>query len=260
MASTKKAAAKTSNQKAGSNASTRQGAPSAQQARSFRKRITRTVGLEYLLHLPKGYEEDPARRWPLVLFLHGAGERGDDLSKVKVHGIPKVVEKAPARVKELPFIAVSPQCPAGSWWSHLDNVLALSALLDEIEVTHRVDPDRIYLTGLSMGGFGTFALAGAEPERFAALLPICGGGDRVSAMRASKIPTWVFHGARDETVPLRSSVEMVETMARSGGSPRFTVYPDAGHDSWTQTYENPEVYRWLLSQVRPPKAPQPSGR
>ena len=256
MASTKKTASTTAAKAAAKAqalkaAAAPQQGDAAQSARSFRKRVTRTVGLEYLLYLPKGYEGDTSRRWPLVLFLHGAGERGSDLSKVKVHGIPKVVEKAPARVKEFPFIAVSPQCPADDRWAAVDNLLALSALLDEIEATHRVDPDRVYCTGLSMGGFGTFALAATQPDRFAAIAPVCGGGDRTSARRIAKIPAWVFHGAKDETVPLSSSAEMVQWMARFGGSPRFTVYPDAGHDSWTETYANPELYRWLLSQVRP---------
>ena len=222
--------------------------------KSFKKRVTRVVELRYLLALPKGYDRAPSRRWPLVLFLHGAGERGDDLPLVKKHGIPRVTEER--RVpgfEDLPFISVSPQCPSESWWSR--ETLALSALLDEIEESHRVDPDRIYLTGLSMGGFGTFALAAAEPDRFAALVPVCGGGSRTDARRIAHIPTWVFHGAKDETVPLRSSSEMVEALALRGGSPRFTVYPDATHDSWTETYDNPDLYRWLLSHTRAPTRP-----
>jgi predicted peptidase len=228
--------------------------PSPLQEKSFKKRVVRQVALRYLLTLPRGYDRAPSRRWPLVLFLHGAGERGDDLTLVKKHGIPRVAEER--RVpgfEDLPFISVSPQCPSESRWSR--ETLALSALLDEIEETHRVDPDRIYVTGLSMGGFGTFALAAAEPHRFAAIVPICGGGMRTDTRRLFHIPTWVFHGAKDTTVPLSSSAEMVEWLARSGGSPRFTVYPDAAHDSWTETYDNPDLYRWLLSHTRAPTKP-----
>jgi predicted peptidase len=235
-------------------------AVSPQQELSFKKRITRTVGLRYLLALPKGYDAEGDGRWPLVLFLHGAGERGDDLQLVKKHGIPRVAEelgaveagvsgaKRPKGLKELNFIAVSPQCPTDSNWNlELD---ALGALLDEMEATHKVDPDRVYVTGLSMGGYGTFALTAALPARFAAAAPICGGGDPRGARRMWHVPLWVFHGAKDATVPLRRSAEMVEAIALQGGSPRFTVYPDAKHDSWTETYNNPEFFKWLLSHRR----------
>jgi len=212
------------------------------------------VSLRYLLSLPTGYERSKTKRWPLILFLHGAGERGDDLSLVRKHGLPRVVaERRVPGFENFPFIAVSPQCPTDRWWSR--ETLALEALLEGIEQEFRVDPDRIYLTGLSMGGFGTFALAATLPDRFAAIVPICGGGSRTDARRLGHIPLWVFHGAKDETVPLRSSAEMVEAIARFGGSPRFTVYPDAKHDSWTETYDNPDLYHWLLSNIRKPPEP-----
>ncbi len=219
-----------------------------QAAKTFKKRVTRTVALEYLLYLPQGYDDDQAKRWPLVLFLHGAGERGSDLNKVRVHGIPRVVEQEKSRIKAFPFIAVSPQCPAGSRWTQ--QLLALSALLDEIEATHRVDADRVYVTGLSMGGYGTFALAAAEPQRFAAIVPVCGGGQPSEARSYPHVPAWVFHGAKDEVVPLANSADMVQALARAGGSPRFTVYPDAKHDSWTATYNDPDLYKWLMAQRR----------
>jgi predicted peptidase len=242
-----RAAAGTTSQSAQNGTPPAERAPSRLKALDFKRRVTRTVGLRYLLSLPEGYGRDEGKRWPLILFLHGAGERGDDLEQVKKHGVPRVVEEG--TIKEFPFIAVAPQCPAEKRWASVEGLLALSALLDEVEGGHRVDAERVYLTGLSMGGFGTFALAGYEPERFAAIAPVCGGGDRTAAraIATAGIPTWVFHGAKDETVPLRSSAEMVESMARFGGSPRFTVYPDAKHDSWTETYNNPELYHWLLS-------------
>lgn len=198
------------------------------------------VTLDYLLFLPKDYEQKDS--WPLLLFLHGAGERGSDLELVKTHGPPKIVESQP----DFPFIVVSPQCPKDEWWEPF----ALLALLDDVSRKYKVDPDRVSVTGLSMGGFGTWALAARAPNRFAAIVPICGGGERFQARRLRDIPVWVFHGAKDEGVPLDRSEEMVEAVRRAGGDARFTVYPNAAHDSWTETYNNPELYEWLLKQKR----------
>ena len=206
--------------------------------------IVKTVRLRYLLFLPDEYSRDPKRKWPLILFLHGAGERGDDLDLLKRHGIPKITE----RWRDFPFIAVSPQCPRYSWWTA--EIESLNALLDHIVESYSVDVSRVYLTGLSMGGFGTWRLAASYPERFAAIAPICGGGDPEWAPRLKDIPVWVFHGAKDEIVPLSESEKMVEALKACGGNVRFTVYPDAGHDSWTQTYENPELYEWFLQHSK----------
>jgi predicted peptidase len=197
----------------------------------------------YLLYLPEAYTVDPERRWPLMLFLHGAGERGDNLARIKVYGPPKLLESK----RDFPFVVVSPQCPARERW----RPDLLAALLDEIEATYRIDADRISVTGLSMGGFGAWALAIAQPQRFAAIVPICGGGkpDEVAAIK--HVPAWVFHGARDKIVPLESSTMMVEALRAAGGDVRFTVYPELGHDSWTVTYANPELYTWLLEHRRP---------
>jgi predicted peptidase len=218
-----------------------------QQARTFE--IVRRIRLNYLLFLPEEHQARPGERWPLILFLHGAGERGDDLELIKVHGIPKIVEQR----RDFPFIAVSPQCPDGSWWwRELD---ALTGLLDEVLSTLAVDTERIYLTGMSMGGYGTWHLAARHPDRFAALAPICGGGlpydgfpERVCVLK--DVPVWAFHGAQDPVVPLQESETMVEALRACGGDVRFTVYPDAEHDSWTQTYETPELYTWFLSHSR----------
>ena len=215
-----------------------------QHARSFVGEITKTVGLEYLLFLPEGYDEQARQKWPLILFLHGAGERGDDLDLVKVHGPPKLVEDDP----DFPFIVLSPQCPADSWWTeHLDD---LAALLDEVIGAHDVDTNRLYVTGLSMGGYGTWSLALAQPERFAAIVPICGGGKPYLARRLKDLPVWAFHGAQDTVVPLEESEQMVAAIKEAGGAPRLTIYPDAGHDSWTETYANSELYVWLLEQEK----------
>ena len=200
------------------------------------------VKMNYLLYLPDEY--DSIESWPLVLFLHGAGERGNDLELVKKHGPPKLA----AEGKKFPFIIVSPQCAEDLSWEPIE----LTALLDQIIKTYNVDEDRIYVTGLSMGGFGTWRLAAYTPERFAAIAPICGGGEPFWAKRYANLPTWVFHGALDTAVPLRRSEEMVAAMKKPGSEPKFTIYPEAKHDSWTETYDNPELYEWLLSQTREP--------
>jgi predicted peptidase len=217
-------------------------APGKQVPKKFQKEVKVTVSLNYLLFLPEGYDQgDKSKTWPLLLFLHGAGESGDDINKVKIHGPPKIVETK----KDFPFILVSPQSPRFGW-----DTAALKALLDEVMAHHRVDKGRVYVTGLSMGGFGTFALAAAYPDLFAAMVPICGGGEPIMARKMKNLPAWVFHGAKDEVVPLDRSKVMVEALKKAGGDVRFTVYPDAGHDSWTETYNNPEVYQWLLQHRR----------
>jgi predicted peptidase len=221
----------------------------SQQAYTLETQIVKSVRLNYLLFLPKDYGKNPQKRWPLILFLHGAGERGDDLELVKLHGIPKVVEQR----EDFPFIAVSPQCPVDSWWSaHIEE---LDALLNEVVASYAVDTDRLYLTGLSMGGYGTWHLAATYPQRFAALTPICGGGpwfagfpEKVSVLK--DVPIWVFHGAQDDVVSLEESERMVDALRACGSSVRFTVYPDADHDSWTETYDNPELYEWFLQHTR----------
>ena len=206
------------------------------------QRLDVNVGVQfnYLLALPKDYTQQ--KSWPLVLFLHGAGERGDELKLVKKHGPPKLIDNG----KAFPFIVVSPQCPKDVWWEPIE----LTALLDEIIKNNNIDEDRIYLTGLSMGGFGTWRLAAHSPDRFAAIAPICGGGEPYWTRRFPHLPTWAFHGAKDRVVPLERSQEMIDAVKKNGGLPKLTVYPEAGHDSWTETYNNPQLYEWLLAQKR----------
>ena len=210
-----------------------------QQSKAFEKTITKALTCKYWLYLPEGYGEKD-KRWPLMLFLHGAGERGNDLNKVKVHGPPKLV----GNKKDFPFIIVSPQCPKDVWWN--DKLDVLINLLDEIEASYHVDTDRVYLTGLSMGGFGSWALASKYPDRFAAIAPICGGGMMIMVPGLTDIPIWAFHGAKDKVVPLKESEEMVKMIKARGGNAKLTVYPEAGHDSWTETYNNPDLYDWFL--------------
>ena len=162
------------------------------------------VTLNYLLYLPPGYDKQD--KWPLVLFLHGAGERGDNLDRVKLHGPPKLIDKG----KEFPFIIVSPQCPNGHWWNN--ELIPLTALLDDIESKYKVDRDRVYLTGLSMGGFGTWALAAYSPNRFAAIVPICGGGEPLLARALKNTPVWAFHGGKDPIVPVKRSQDLIDAL------------------------------------------------
>ena len=196
--------------------------------------------MNYLKYLPPSYNESK-EKWPLLLFLHGAGERGDDLELVKVHGPPKMI----AQGRDFPFVVISPQCPEDVWWS----IEALHALINEVVETNRIDESRIYVTGLSMGGYGSWGLAYTYPDLFAAAVPICGGGEPEKAPLMKEIPTWVFHGAKDEAVPLQRSQEMVDALEAAGGEVRFTVYPEAGHvGAWENAYGDPELWEWLAKQ------------
>ncbi|NQV28296.1 MAG: prolyl oligopeptidase family serine peptidase [Rhodopirellula sp.] len=198
------------------------------------------VQMNYLLYLPKDYEKQDS--WPLLLFLHGSGERGDDLELVKKHGPPKLI----AAGKEFPFIVVSPQCRSDRRWEPIE----LVALLDDLSSKYKVDQDRICVTGLSMGGFGSWQLASFAPTRLAAIAPICGGGEVYWTRSFAHLPVWAFHGGKDTGVPLERSQEMVDALRKKGGNPKLTIYPEAGHDSWTETYDNPMLYEWLLEQRR----------
>lgn len=203
--------------------------------------IARQEPMPHLLYLPPGYGKDGGGRlWPMVLFLHGAGESGHDLERVKKHGPPRLVSQG----KQFPFILVSPQTDHG--WRPSE----LGRLLDSIESQYAVDRRREYVTGLSMGGFGTWAMLSEFPDRFAAAVMICGGGDPQLASRIKDTPLWVFHGEKDTVVPIDKSRANVEALEKLGGTIRFTTYPDAGHDSWTATYNNPKVYRWMLKHRR----------
>lgn len=215
-----------------------------QQACSYESKLSKSVKFNYLLSIPEQLHADQTSKWPLLLFLHGAGERGSDLELLKRHGIPKLLEKA----DDFPCITVSPQCPLDSYWP-LD-AEALNGLLEEIIKNYPVDEERIYLTGLSMGGYGTWQLALTYPHRFAAIAPICGGGIHHIASFIKHIPVWTFHGAKDEVVPISKTEEMVEALRSCGGDVQFTVYPEAGHDSWTQAYEQSGLIDWLLKQRR----------
>jgi predicted peptidase len=217
----------------------------AQQQQSFAETISKAVALKYLLFLPAAYDEQRETSFPMILFLHGSGECGDDLELVKKYGLAMRLESW----SDCPFIVVSPQCPLGSVW--LYQLDALNVLLDRITVDYRVDKARIYLTGLSLGGMGTWEMATAFPTRFAAIAPICGRGtSRILIDNLKEIPTWAFHGAQDTVVPLNESERMVAALQEIGADVRLTVYPDADHDSWTRAYNDPELYQWFLQHHR----------
>lgn len=202
------------------------------------------TGLGYLLYLPPGYADQPDKKWPVVFFLHGSGERGTALELVKFHGLPRVIDQG----QDFPFIAVAPQLPLKDRWIYqLEN---LDRIYAEILANYRVSSEQVYLTGMSNGGQGTWAWTLAHPERFAAIVPICGRSFPDPASQLKHLPIWVFHGAKDDVVPLEESNSMVEALQEVGADVRLTVYPEAGHDSWTVTYANPELYEWLLSHHR----------
>jgi predicted peptidase len=206
----------------------------------------RGQSLPYVVYVPREYSRK--HRWPVILFLHGRGERGDNgLAQTDV-GIGTAIRRHPER---FPCLVVMPQAPLGGSWSGPPSDLALKAL-DEVVHRYRGDRSRLYLTGLSMGGFGSFEIAAAHPERFAAVLPICGGGEPATMARALKsLPIWVFHGGADEVVPPQRSQEMVEAIRAAGNrSLRYTEYPDVRHNSWDATYADPDVIAWLLAQRR----------
>lgn len=189
----------------------------------------------------------PQPRWPLLLFLHGACERGNNLADVARHGPPMLVE----RNRVLPLIVISPQCPTGGYW----DPRVLAQLLDQAQATWPVDPDRVYITGMSMGGYGAWMVLARQPHRFAAAALVCGGGNPMDAPRLKHLPIWLFHGERDDVVPVSESLTIAHALESAGGNVRLTLYPDADHDAWTRTYDNPELYDWLLSHHRGIDAP-----
>lgn len=221
--------------------SNREGKQKAQQHKAMKRQVV--MELDYLLYLPDDYDKAD-KKWPLLIFLHGVGERGDDLNLLKKNGPPMLIEKG----EEFPFIVVSPQCPADAWWPEKSEHMKM--LIDEIIENYNVDENRVYLTGLSMGGYGTWAFACSFPERFAAIAPVCGGGQPYLVKKLKNLPVWAFHGAKDRVVPVERSQEMVNAVKKAGGNAKLTVYPEANHDSWTETYNNDELYEWLLSHSK----------
>jgi len=217
--------------------------------------------LPYRLLKPKAY--DAAQKYPLVIFLHGAGERGDDNQKQLIHGMNDFASDE-IMAKHAAFV-LAPQCPEGEVWGGISRLAkvptppdtltpALDATLKAaaaLQKEYSIDDRRIYITGLSMGGYGTWNALANRTELFAAAAPICGGGETASAAKFKDIPIWAFHGADDKTVPVARSREMIEALKAAGAQPKYTEYPGVGHNSWAQTYSDPALYDWLFAQKKP---------
>ncbi len=199
------------------------------------------VKLPYLITLPTDFDPE-GESLPLILFLHGAGERGEDGQRVGIHGIPKYFGANENYGGER-VITLSPQCPEGEVWVHLTR--AVKELLDHVVSTYHADPCRLSVTGISMGGFGTWDMLCTYPNTFAAAAPICGGG--MSWSINTKTPVRAFHGDADGTVPMSYSLQMVDALNARGGRAELTLYHGCGHDSWTRTYESTDLIRWLAS-------------
>lgn len=202
-------------------------------------KIVRKVDYRYLVSKPEGYGR---ARVPLLVFLHGAGERGSNLEAVAVHGPLKEI----ANGRKLPFLVVAPQCPRGQWWEPE----AVNALVENVIRTYRVDRDRVYLTGLSMGGFGTWVASSQRPDLYAAILPICGGIDPDNVAALTKMPIWTVHGDADTAVPITETIRAVDRLRELGANPRFDTIKGGGHDVWTDVYANEETYRWFMGHRR----------
>lgn len=214
--------------------------------------------LNYRLLVPPKIEE--SEKYPLVIFLHGAGERGSDNAAQLKHGVGDFVRHQ----KDYPCFLVAPQCPEGKRWVEVDwsaathdlpekpgdQMAMVKALIDQMVDEKPIDADRIYITGLSMGGYGTWDAISRYPDLFAAAAPICGGGDPKHAKTIKDIPIWCFHGDQDQAVKVERSRAMIEAIKDAGGEPKYTEYPGVGHDSWTQSYKNDEFFAWLFAQKK----------
>lgn len=203
----------------------------------------RYFNFRYVKYLPKDFDEN--QKCPLVIFLHGAGERGDNLDVAERHGFMKHVRESG---KEYPFIFISPQCPDDKYWGCYTE--SLIAFLDYICETLPVDLDRVYLTGLSMGGTGTWMLAMADPHRFAAIAPVCGSGIYWNTGIIAHIPVLMYHGDCDDIVPISESVNMLKSVNRNGGNAQLKILYGVDHGAWEVAYAGDELVNWLMSHKR----------
>ncbi len=223
---------------------------SSQQARTFNGTLPngRTGQLNYLLHVPASYGGEPDKQWPMLIFLHGSREVGRDINRVRRAILPQMVEENP----DFPFIVMSPQATSQQygWYPSLKTI---EAAVDELMQEYNIDPDRIYVTGLSMGGYGAWALMMDAPERFAAVAPVVGGyyynPKDLCALKDK--PIWIFGAKRDRNVPLKESERVVKALQGCGMDPKFTVFENADHDmGWELAYTTTDIFEWLLSQRR----------
>ena len=197
-------------------------------------------GIEYLITYPYNYKQ--GAKYPVIIFLHGAGGRGTDIEIIKENPYFKEIAEYP----EFPFVSIAPQCSGNSWFDIFERLKKLVIHIAKEEYT---DTERIYLVGVSMGGYGTWQLAMSLPEIFAAAIPICGGGMYWNASRLVNVPIWAFHGAKDHLVNVDESIRMVNAINDNGGNAKITIYPERMHNSWSDTYSNYAVFEWLLSNI-----------
>lgn len=196
--------------------------------------------MQYIVRFPESYTA--GKRYPVLIFLHGAGTRGNDISKLEGNAFFRLTEEH----EGFPFVSVAPLCSKNTWFDHFED---LKALVRTIISSEYADPACLYLMGNSMGGYGTWQLAMSIPQYFAAIVPICGGGMYWNAGRLANVPVWAFHGALDRTVLPEESEKMVNAVNKKNGNARLTIYPENKHDSWSDTFRNPEVFAWLLKHV-----------
>jgi predicted peptidase len=202
---------------------------------------------KYVLFVPHAYTAD--KEYPLILFLHGAGERGNDGELPVKQGIGNAI-RFKGNQKTFPFFVIFPQCQTGkehNWKAAGGDARRALAILDEVLKEYTIDSKRLYLTGLSMGGSGTWSLAAAQPHKWAAIAPICGTGDPETASAIKDIPCWAFCGDQDKTQLVQKNRDMIAALKKAGGNPRYSEFPHVGHNSWDSAYVTPELYTWLLS-------------
>ena len=209
----------------------------------FSTSLNLSVSFKYYIYFPENYY-DSDTSFPMVLFLHGSGERGDDIGLVEEHGIPKMINNG----HTFPFITVAPQCPKFQRWSEPLYSKALIFLVEEIIRNNRVDIGRIYATGLSMGGYGTLSIAKERPDLFSAIVPVCGGMDITNIENLKEIPIWLFHGDADEVVPVENSELIYDLLKPINPDIKITIYKGVDHNSWDRTYDNKKMYEWMLKQ------------
>lgn len=203
-----------------------------------KKEISTFEGMQFVISYPNEYRFE--EKYPVILFLHGAGSRGKKIESLLENPYFQITDKH----NKFPFVTVAPQCHADTWFDLFE---VLERFVKAIATMPFADSDRIYLMGASMGGYATWQLAMSMPEYFAAIIPICGGGMYWNASRLMNVPIWAFHGEKDEMVLPEESVKMINAVNRSGGHAKLTIYPEHTHDSWSDTYSNPEVFEWLIS-------------
>ena len=199
----------------------------------------------YVLFVPASY--DGKTEVPVILFLHGAGETKGGAKKPVEVGLGPVLK---SQEKEFPAIVIIPQAETRGWGVETANAKRALAMLDTVTKEYKTDAKRTYLTGLSMGGYGTWSIVAAHPDKFAAIVPICGGGDPKAAEKFKDVPCWVFHGDKDAAVPVQRSRDMVEALKKAGGTPKYTEYPGVGHNSWDAAYADKEMWKWLFAQKK----------